>query len=266
MSNYMPNVEDLAKTDFRNPGFEKKNWKHIFLLILLLVMLAVVFIPWFCIGLGVEEYGSVQLRTFGFQTWYGITGGVLAIVAVFGVFYRHLSLSLCSSLVGIAIGIFALNTYPDARLVVDLEGELEREVEEVAAPKPSIADFLSGEPGSLDRYSDYDHYYYSDHDNDYYGEWEYDRSILDPYSARMLSRFMELPKLKVPGVLVGVAATVVEMADQTMVYELVGQELGEDSMDQIDVTNHRLGAVLFLILSILASLVSYVAIYSNRNN
>jgi len=145
-SKFLPDSEALKKTDFRNPSFDKSNKKSVLLLLLSVAMLVVVFIPWFCVGVEVEDVASVKLRAFGFQTWYGIVGGVLALIALAGALYRHLSLSFCASLAAVLVGIYALNTYPAARLVYDIDGDIKKDL------KSKVTD---NDRRSRDYYDDY---------------------------------------------------------------------------------------------------------------
>jgi len=130
-SKFIPNSEDLMKTDFRNPRIDKTNKKHVFLLLACVAMLGMIFLPWFRVGVEISSStngmgGSIMLRTFGFQAWYGIVAGVLALIAIIGVLYRHIALSMWASIVAVAIGVFALNTYPSSRLVIDLNDKAEK--------------------------------------------------------------------------------------------------------------------------------------------
>lgn len=86
-SKFIPNPDALKSTNWRKPEIDKQNSRNLILLIVSIGLLAVVFIPWFCIGIDIETLGSVKLRAFGFQTWYGIVGAVAALVAVIGIIH-----------------------------------------------------------------------------------------------------------------------------------------------------------------------------------
>ena len=230
---FFPNSEDLRRTDFRNPSIEKSNVKQIILLVLCIAMFAVVFIPWFCIGVGADEVGSIKLRAFGFQTWYGIVGAILALVAVAGVVYKHLSLSLCCSVAALLIGIFALNVYPTSRLVVNLDDKVE--------------DAMHAEFGDIE-----DLYVYMD-----------EEEVIAAQAAMMLT---DGPRFKVPGALVGAVAMVVETVDQRAVYKMVEEATGVEIKDYVDIINHRLGAILYLIFAAGAAALSYISIVGCGRN
>lgn len=240
-SKFLPDSEALKKTDFRNPSFDKSNKKSVLLLLLSVAMLVVVFIPWFCVGVEVEEVASVKLRAFGFQTWYGIVGGVLALIALAGALYRHLSLSFCASVAAVLVGIYALNTYPAARLVYDMDGDIKKELK-------------SKVRSDNDRRS---RDYYDDYYDDYY---ESETSSGEKAMAKFLLALEDGPKFKVPAVVVQGVAMLVETIDQDAVYELIEDNGGKEVLDNIDIINHRLGAILYLIFAALAAVIAYLLI------
>ena len=213
-SKFLPDSEALKKTDFRNPSFDKSNKKSVLLLLLSVAMLVVVFIPWFCVGVEVEEVASVKLRAFGFQTWYGIVGGVLALIALAGALYRHLSLSFCASVAAVLVGIYALNTYPAARLVYDMDGDIKKELK-------------SKVRSDNDRRS---RDYYDDYYDDYY---ESETSSGEKAMAKFLLALEDGPKFKVPAVVVQGVAMLVETIDQDAVYELIEDNGGKEVLDNI---------------------------------
>ncbi|MBE6240366.1 MAG: hypothetical protein E7115_02545 [Bacteroidales bacterium] len=239
-SKFLPDSEALKKTDFRNPSFDKSNKKSVLLLLLSVAMLVVVFIPWFCVGVEVEDVASVKLRAFGFQTWYGIVGGVLALIALAGALYRHLSLSFCASLAAVLVGIYALNTYPAARLVYDIDGDIKKDL------KSKVTD---NDRRSRD--------YYDDYYDDYY---ESEVSSGEKAMAKLLLALEDGPKFKVPAVVVQGVAMLVETIDQDAVYELIEDNGGKEVLDNIDIINHRLGAILYLIFAALAAVIAYLLI------
>lgn len=243
-SKFLPDSEALKKTDFRNPSFDKSNKKSVLLLLLSVAMLVVVFIPWFCVGVEVEEVASVKLRAFGFQTWYGIVGGVLALIALAGALYRHLSLSFCASVAAVLVGIYALNTYPAARLVVDMDGDIKKGLKSMVSS--------DNDRRSRDYYDD-DYY-----DDDYY--YESEASSGQKAVAKLLLALEDGPKFKVPAVMVQGVAMLVETIDQNAVYELIEDNGGKEALDNIDIINHRLGAILYLIFAALAAVIAYLLI------
>lgn len=212
-SKFIPKTDALKNTDWRKPEVDKKDVKKLVLLGLAVAMLAVVFIPWFCLGVKAGDFGAVKLRAFGFQTWYGILAGLLALVAVAGALYRHYSLTLCSSVIAVLVGFYALNQYPDCRLSV------------------KVSDMVME-----------------------YGGDEV---------AEAVKMYDELPNFKVPGKLVEAAELMVDLVDQRFVYKAMeefGVEGYMDAAGGVKILNHRLGAVLYLVFSVLAAALSYVLI------
>lgn len=235
---FIPNSDSLKNTDWKNPSFEKNNKKSILLLLLCVGMLAVVFIPWFCLGVDVESIGSVKLRAFGFQTWYGIVAGVVALVAAVGVLYKHYSLTLSSSVLALLISFFALSDYPASRLSVNVADEFESMLREESRHNREYYD---------DYYDDYD-YYSSDEEN-----------IL-----QAINMYDDVADIKVPGQLVEMVAIVVDLVDQKFVYDILDvsgadRELQKEVGD-VNILNHRLGAILYLAFAALAAIFSYIAI------
>lgn len=231
---FIPNSDSLKKTDWKNPSFEKNNKKSILLLLLCVGMLAVVFIPWFCLGVDVESVGSVKLRAFGFQTWYGLVAGVVALVAAVGVLYKHYSLTLCSSVLALLISFFALSDYPSSRLSVNVADKFEAQLREESRH-------------NREYYDDYD-YYSSDEEN-----------IL-----QAINMYDDVADIKVPGQIVEMVSIVVDLVDQKFVYDILDvsgadRELQKEVGD-VNILNHRLGAILYLAFAALAAIFSYIAI------
>lgn len=231
-SKFIPNSESLSKTDFRKPQFDKTDKKNVLLMAVCIVMLAVVFLPWFCIGLEVEDIGSFKLRSFGFDSWYGIVGGVLALVSVAGVLYKHYAVTLWSSVAAILISFIALNVYPTSRVTIDFDKKAERQLKEI------VKDYERG---------------------DYY---EYQRE--EAIYAQAIKSIMDLPSIKVPGPIVAGCALLVECVDQKAVYEFLEENVDDDITDRLDIINHRWGNIVFMIMAALGALLSYLVIAKPR--
>lgn len=253
-SKFIPKTDALKNTDWRKPEVDKKDVKKLVLLGLAVAMLAVVFIPWFCLGVKAGDFGAVKLRAFGFQTWYGILAGLLALVAVAGALYRHYSLTLCSSVIAVLVGFYALNQYPDCRLSVST-GDM---VENASKALKQLDDIE--EPVRWD-YDEWDLY---QEDLQKYEDMmrQYDRYGDLAEAAPAVAMFNELPNIKVPGQLVEAAAVMVDLVDQRFVYEALEMAGVERELDNygVKILNHRLGAVLYLVFSVLAAALSYVLI------
>ena len=233
---FIPDSDSLKNTDWKNPSFEKNNSKSILLLLLCIGMLAVVFIPWFCLGVEVESIGSVKLCAFGFQTWYGIVAGVVALVAIVGVLYKHYSLTLCSSVLALLISFFALSDYPSSRLSVNVADEFEAQLREEVR---------------------HDREYYEDYYGDYYHSDE--ENIL-----KAINMYDDVAKIKVPGQIVEMVSIAFEIVDLKFVYDILDvsgadRELQKEVGD-VNILNHRLGAILYLAFAALAAIFSYIAI------
>jgi hypothetical protein len=195
-------------------------------------MLAVVFIPWFCLGVDVESIGSVKLRAFGFQVWYGIVAGVVALVAVAGVLYKHYSLTLCSSVLALLISFFALSDYPSSRLYLNVADEFESVLREE-----------------------------SRHNQEYYGEYY---SSDEDEILQAINMYDNVANIKVPGQIVEMVAIAVDIVDQKFVYDILevsglDRKLQKEVGD-VNILNHRLGAILYLVFAALAAILSYIAI------
>lgn len=223
--------------------------KKLLLLILCVAMFAVVFIPWFSLGIDVEKIGSAKLTAFGFHTWYGILAAVVAIVAAVGVLCKRYILSLCASVLAFVIGFFALSDYPSSRVYVDLSDDFKT--------------LLDTKTKELDRSSYYDDYYddygFDRYENMYASYLNQLTSVVDIYNT--------LPAFKVPGQVVELISVGVDFVDQEFVYEAleksganmqIMKEVGE-----FNVVNHRLGAILYLAFAALATLLSGLAFSSS---
>lgn len=232
---FIPDSDSLKNTDWKNPSFEKNNSKSILLLLLCIGMLAVVFIPWFCLGVDVESVGSVKLRAFGFQTWYGIVAGVVALVAIVGVLYKHYSLTLCSSVLALLISFFALSDYPSSRLSVNVADEFEARLREEARHEREYYD-------------------------DYYEDFYYSSNV----ALQAINMYDDVAEIKVPGQIVELVSIAFDIVDQKFLYDILDvsgfdREL-QKKVGDVDILNHRLGAILYLAFAALAAIFSYIAI------
>ena len=229
---FIPNPDSLKNTDWKNPSVEKNNKKSILLLLICIGMLAVVFIPWFCLGVDVESIGSVKLRAFGFQVWYGIVAGVVALVAVAGVLYKHYSLTLCSSVLALLISFFALSDYPTSRLYINVADEFESMLRQE-----------------------------SRHNQEYYGEYY---SSDEDEILQAINMYDNVANIKVPGQIVEMVAIAVDIVDQKFVYDILevsGMDRKlQNEVGNVNILNHRLGAILYLVFAALAAILSYIAI------
>jgi phosphotransferase system glucose/maltose/N-acetylglucosamine-specific IIC component len=236
---FIPSSESLKETDFRKPQLDKSNKKHVLLFLSTLAMLVVVFIPWFCIGIEIEDIGSFKLRSFGFDSWCGIVGGVLALVSIAGVIYKHYALTMWSSLAAVVISLFAFNIYPDSRVNIDLDNKVER--------------VLKGKVKEYENRYEYDRYdRYERHDR--YA----DKS--EVMAAKAILTITDLPTIKIPGQLVEYAALAIECIDQDAVYELIEKNADKDMAEDIDFINHRLGNILFMVFAVLGTVLAYIMI------
>lgn len=231
---FIPQMDALKSTDWHKPQVAKNDTNKIILMVLCALMFAVVFIPWFCLGIKAGDIGSVKLRAFGFHTWYGVAGGVLALVGIVGALYKHYSLTLCASALALVIGLFTLNNYPTARLNIKLSKEVEAQFEKMNLMQQAMM--------------------LEDYDSD---------SDLASF-ALAVNEIKSLPDFKVPGPLVQGISLVFDLVDQRFVYKLLKENgLDKDVMEEIGgfrVLNHRLGAILFLVFSFFAAIMSYLAI------
>lgn len=223
-SKFKTDFDALKSTDWKKPEINFKSPMTLVLLGLLLTMAAVVFIPWFCVGVktdinGVE--GAIKLRAFGFSTWYGIIGLLAALVAVAGVIYKHMPVTFWSSAVAVVMSIIALNSYPESKLVVSVDKDTKKDLKEMWVEV-------------YDREVDVD----------------------DPKSIATGYVLGKYPKFKVPGSVVEIVCA----ADQRMVKKIIKDSDIDLKDEGVKVMKHRLGALLFLFLSIGASVISYIVI------
>lgn len=239
---FIPSSESLKKTDFRKPQLDKSDKKNVLLFLSSLAMLVVVFIPWFCIGIEIEDIGSFKLKSFGFDSWCGIVGGVLALVSIAGVLYKHYALTMWSSLAAVVISLFAFNIYPDSRVNIDLDNKVERALKDNVKAYENRYDY--------DRYDRYDRY-------DSYESYPDKSEVM---AAKAILTITDLPTIKIPGQLVEYAALAIECIDQDAVYELIEKNADKDMAEDIDFINHRLGNILFMVFAVLGTVLAYIMI------
>ena len=112
-----PSVDALLKVDYKKPYQNWLDLKYVILLALAVISLICIFLPW--MNVGVSAAGdSVKLRAFGFATTCGIFGLIACVVAVAATLYRQYALTFCASVVAVFVGIFAVNSYPDCKVVL----------------------------------------------------------------------------------------------------------------------------------------------------
>lgn len=114
---FIPSNEELRETDWKNPEVDSKQPLSIVSFLCIIGMIAVVFIPWFAAGIKADG-NKLILQSFGFSNWYGIAGIVAAVIAALGILYKHYSLTLCSTVAAVVIGLIGLTSTPQATFKV----------------------------------------------------------------------------------------------------------------------------------------------------
>ena len=279
-SKFIPKMDALKSINWRKPEFDKSDVKKIVLLLLGLALLAVVFIPWYSVGVESEDVGFIKLRAFGFHTCYGIIAAIVALIAIAGVLYKQFAVTFLSSIAALAIGIYGVNDYPTMRLSVGMNEDLEPAAEIIK----QLDELKYPEHPDYDNYSSYDEYceardfYYravDSYERKYYElESKLDK-YPDVYKLRpfisMVSELEELPTLKVPGEFVQAAMVFYDLYDQDFVEEFLdktgldkkikrAEKRIKDVCGDYDIIYHRWGAILYLVFAVLAAVMSYVVI------
>ena len=277
---FIPKIENLKNINWRKPKIDKSNKKELLLLVLGIALFVVVFVPWYCIGIECENVGAIKLRAFGFHTWYGIVAGLVALLSIGGVLYKQLAVTFWSSVVGLAIGLYAVNDYPTMRVSASLNEDLEP----AAKIRAKIDKLEAPEYPDYGDYPDYDDYCEA-RDHYYSARESYERkyyklvSELDEYPHFeekepfiYIAKYIEdMPTLKIPGEFIEAAMVFYDFYDQDF-FEAFFEKTGVDKAmktfkrkvktvyGDYDFIYHRLGSILCIVFSILALVLSYVVI------
>lgn len=213
---FIPSNEELKGTDCKNPEVDSKSPVSIITLVCLLGMIAVIFIPWFAAGIK-GDGDKIMFQSLGIANWYGIVGLVAAVLAAIGMIYKHYSLTFCSTLAAVVIGIIGLTNTPETKIKVKFADKDTKEV---------LNEVLE----------------------------EYDIKIKD------------ITKIKLPSIVTEIVDQAFKFADQRAITKLLKKSEILDELgiyvyaDDIKIIHHRLGALLFLCLSALATACAYLLI------
>ena len=111
----IPDFNAIGKTDWAKPSFCVKGDANLGATLGALLMVILVLLPW-CVATVPVDGMLISESSLGITTWYGALGFVMALVAVVGVFYKHYSLALWASLLGIVFGILGAALIPGVSL------------------------------------------------------------------------------------------------------------------------------------------------------
>ena len=79
-------------------------------------MVILVFVPW--ISLEAAHSGYVcSGSTLGIGTWYGVFAFIMALLAVAGVLYNHISVTFCAAVLGFVFGVIGISSFPEVEVV-----------------------------------------------------------------------------------------------------------------------------------------------------
>lgn len=112
----IPDFNAIGKTDWAKPSFCVKGDANLGATLGSLLMVILGFLPWCVVSTVSVDGMSISESSLGITTWYGALGFVMALAAVVGVFYKHYSLALWASLLGIVFGILGAALIPDVSL------------------------------------------------------------------------------------------------------------------------------------------------------
>lgn len=107
----IPDFNAIGKTDWAKPSFCVKGDANLGSTVGALLMVLFGLFPW-CVATVLVDGMLISESSLGITTWYGALGFVMALVAVVGVFYKHYSLALWASLLGIVFGILGAALVP----------------------------------------------------------------------------------------------------------------------------------------------------------
>ena len=111
----IPDFNAIGKTDWAKPSFCVKGDANLGSTVGALLMVLFGLFPW-CVATVLVDGMLISESSLGITTWYGALGFVMALVAVVGVFYKHYSLALWASLLGIVFGILGAALVPGLSL------------------------------------------------------------------------------------------------------------------------------------------------------
>ena len=99
----IPDFSVIAKTDWAKPHIDTKDKNWLILVGAALLMVIFVFLPWQTLTVG-----KVSSSTLGVATWYGILGLLSALVAVYGILYKHIQFVFCGAALAAVLGLMGM--------------------------------------------------------------------------------------------------------------------------------------------------------------
>lgn len=100
----IPDFNAVAKTDWAKPHIDTKDKNWLVVAGLVLLMVIFVFLPWQTLTELVS--GKSQSESLlGITTWCGVLSFILALVAAYGVLYKQIQFTFCSS---VLVAVLAL--------------------------------------------------------------------------------------------------------------------------------------------------------------
>jgi hypothetical protein len=99
----IPDFSVIAKTDWAKPHIDTKDKNWLILAGCALLMVIFAFLPWQTLA-PVKTAGQ-SITVLGVTTWCGILGLLSALVAVYGILYKHIQFVFCGAALAAVFGL-----------------------------------------------------------------------------------------------------------------------------------------------------------------
>lgn len=104
----LPDFNAIGKTDWSKPSVDTSNKLNLVTLGGAVLMLVFVFLPW----AKVSALTVTLASKIGIVTWYGILGFIMALAALVGMLYKHVTLTFSAAVLGVVFGILGMVLCP----------------------------------------------------------------------------------------------------------------------------------------------------------
>lgn len=140
----LPDFKAIGKTDWSKPQI-KKDKRSIIILVAVALMVILPFCSWFSIHV-TQGKTVADGSMLGVQSWYGILGLIMGLIALVGVLYDHKELIFWAGILAAVFGLIGGTVWPDLNIEVSYNGvrQYERIFNESEASKLITASIKHG--------------------------------------------------------------------------------------------------------------------------
>lgn len=114
----IPDFQAVSKTDWAKPHINTQNPMWLGMAGVAILMVIFVFLSWQTAAVtNGRNLVAPEVSAMGITMWYGVMGLIFTVVAIYGILYKQLQFTFCSSLLSALMGLIGWVTTQDTTFV-----------------------------------------------------------------------------------------------------------------------------------------------------